>query len=99
MTVAARHRRNVWSTTYRAAVNAIGANLKALGLESRSQLLQMRALAALKGLRAGIVFIDPPYRLEEEYGAALEVLGRHPPAEAIVQHDVRLKLEERYGAL
>ena len=82
-----------------AAVNVIRANLKALGLEPRSQLLQIRALAALASLRAGIVFIDPPYRLEKEYGAALDILGRRPPAEVIVQHDVRHKLDERYGAL
>ena len=83
----------------RAAINVIRANLKALGLEPRSQLLQTKALAALSGLRADIVFIDPPYQMEKEYTAALEILGRRPLVEVIVQHDVRLQLEERHGAL
>ena len=45
------------------------------------------------------MFLDPPYDLEREYAAALELLARAPPALAVVQHSVRLALAESYGAL
>ena len=45
------------------------------------------------------MFLDPPYQLEKEYALALELLGSRPHGLVVVQHDVRLKLEESYGAL
>ena len=45
------------------------------------------------------MFLDPPYALEREYGSALAALAENPPQLAIVQHDVRLKLDEAYGSL
>jgi 16S rRNA G966 N2-methylase RsmD len=48
---------------------------------------------------AGIVFLDPPYDLEREYVAALELLAEEPPALVVAQHPVRLALAEAYGSL
>jgi len=83
----------------RNALTAIGANLKTLGLEGRAQILQAKARAALPAVKADIVFVDPPYRLEREYAAALEILGAGPAPLAILQHDIRLVLPETSGAL
>ena len=49
--------------------------------------------------RAGIVFLDPPYRLEGEYRDALDRLGENPPPLVLVQHDKRFRIAERYGGL
>jgi 16S rRNA (guanine966-N2)-methyltransferase len=83
----------------RAALGVIRENLKSLGLEDRARVLQARAAAVLPALRADIVFIDPPYRLEREYAVALDLLGAKPPGLVIAQHDVRLKLADSYGTL
>ena len=56
-------------------------------------------LLTLPRHRAGIVFLDPPYEPEREYGAALDLLGEAPPDLAVVQHSIRLPLADRYGAL
>ncbi|SRR5581483_2202849 len=83
----------------RAAVDVIRENLKSLGLETRARLLQGKASALAGAIRTDIVFLDPPYGLEREYEAALAKLSEKPPKLVIVQHDVRLKLREAYGAL
>ena len=91
--------RAIFAEQSRAAVNVLRQNLKSLDLEPRAQILQGRATALLGGIRADIVFLDPPYELEGEYETALAKLGARPPRLVIVQHDVRLKLEPSYGAL
>ena len=48
---------------------------------------------------ADIVFLDPPYDLEREYAAALELLAEAPPPLTVVQHSIRLALAEEQGAL
>jgi 16S rRNA (guanine966-N2)-methyltransferase len=83
----------------RAAVNVIRQNLKALEIETRTQVLQGRATALLGGIRADIVFLDPPYDLEAEYETVLTKIGAQPPKLVIAQHSVRLKLAESYGEL
>jgi 16S rRNA (guanine966-N2)-methyltransferase len=83
----------------RSATVVIRENLKTLGIEARGQVLNGRATALLKKVHSDIVFLDPPYALEREYGSAMAVLAQEPPPLAIVQHDVRLKLDEAYGSL
>ena len=56
-------------------------------------------LLTLPRYPAGIVFLDPPYDLEREYAAALDVLSETPPALTVVQHSVRLALAEEHGVL
>ena len=83
----------------RAALEAIRENLAALGLERRSTVVAGPALLNLSRRRAGIVFLDPPYDLEREYAAALDLLGEDPPELTVVQHSIRLPLAETYGKL
>jgi len=83
----------------RAAVHVLRQNLKSLDLEARAQVLHGRVSAFLSGIRADIVFLDPPYELAAEYETALTKLGAQPPKLVVVQHSVRLKLGESYGAL
>jgi 16S rRNA G966 N2-methylase RsmD len=48
---------------------------------------------------AEIVFLDPPYGLEREYPAVLELLAQAPPRLTVVQHSVRLALPDEQGPL
>ncbi|MBS1858891.1 MAG: 16S rRNA (guanine(966)-N(2))-methyltransferase RsmD [Acidobacteria bacterium] len=83
----------------RAALEAIRENLASLGLEARSTVAAGPVLQTLARCRAQIVFLDPPYPLEREYGAALDALGAEPPSLVVVQHSVRFEVSERYGSL
>jgi 16S rRNA (guanine966-N2)-methyltransferase len=83
----------------RAAANVIRENLRSLALEARAQVREGRALQTLKKIEADIIFLDPPYELVKEYAFALDLLSSGTASFVIVQHDVRLKLEESYGAL
>jgi 16S rRNA (guanine(966)-N(2))-methyltransferase RsmD len=82
-----------------AAVRAIRENLRSLEIADRAEVRQARATAMIPHIAADIVFLDPPYALENEYSSALELLGANPPALVIAQHPRRLKLAETYGAL
>lgn len=83
----------------RAAVEVIRDNLQTLGLENRAEVYTGKALWVLERLAADIVFLDPPYELEQEYGQILALLGAKHRGLVIVQHASRLALEEEYGAL
>lgn len=91
--------RAVFIEQNRDAVRVIRENLRSLGLVPRADVRQGRVLALASVIQADIAFLDPPYRLEQEYSAALEALGARPPALVIVQHEVRLPLAESYRAL
>ena len=91
--------RAVFIEQNRAAVGVIRVNLKSLGVEARARVLCGRVTALLGSLDADIVFLDPPYRMESQYPSTLSALGAKPPALVIVQHDVRLKLDEAHGTL
>ncbi|MDR3700106.1 MAG: 16S rRNA (guanine(966)-N(2))-methyltransferase RsmD [Candidatus Sulfopaludibacter sp.] len=83
----------------RAALEAIRENLAELGLESRATVLAGPVILTLERCQGNLVFLDPPYDLEREYGAALELLAQAPPSLAIVQHSTRFALAEEYGVL
>lgn len=83
----------------REAARVIRENLAALRLTARAQVSQGSVRALIPKIQADIVFLDPPYTIENEYAAALDLLGRHPPPLVIVQHSTRLKLGDAYGAL
>jgi 16S rRNA (guanine(966)-N(2))-methyltransferase RsmD len=83
----------------RQALEAIRENLAALGLEHRATVVPGPVLVTIPRRAAGIVFLDPPYDLEREYIAALELLAEEPPALVVAQHPVRLALAEAYGSL
>lgn len=83
----------------RAALEAIRQNLASLQVELRASVVAGPVLLTLESYSADIVFLDPPYALEREYGGALELLAQHPPALTIVQHGSRFLLPETQGAL
>ena len=83
----------------RTALAVLRENLSALGLESRSTVVPGRVLLTLLQYHAELVFLDPPYDREREYGEALDMLSQNPPALVVVQHSVRCPLGERYGQL
>ena len=56
-------------------MRVIRENLGSLGIEARAKVHEGRVTAILPRLEADIVFLDPPYPLENEYAAALELLG------------------------
>jgi 16S rRNA (guanine(966)-N(2))-methyltransferase RsmD len=84
---------------HRAALEAIRQNLASLGLEPRATVVAGPVLVTLPKQHADIVFLDPPYELEREYAAVLEVLAENPPAIVVVQHSVRFALGDVYGVL
>ncbi len=83
----------------RGAVAVIRENLAALGLESRAEVYTGKVATVLERVNADIVFLDPPYELEKEYGAVLTALGATHHSLVIVQHAARQALEEAYGNL
>ena len=83
----------------RAALEAIRENLASLAVERRATVAAGPVLQTLSRFQADIAFLDPPYPLEREYRAALDILGEAPPHLVIVQHSSRFTLEESYGAL
>lgn len=76
----------------KAALEAIRGNIASLGLGARATVIAGPVLKNLAGVRGDIVFVDPPYALEKEYAAALEVLRAAPPPLIVVQHSVRLAM-------
>jgi len=83
----------------RKALDAIRKNLAALGAEGRATVLAGKVLVTLERCPGGIVFLDPPYELAEEYRGVLDLLGAKPPELAIAQHSVHLTLKDEYGGL
>jgi 16S rRNA (guanine966-N2)-methyltransferase len=84
----------------RAAMRVIHENLKSLEIEGRAEVRHGRVAAVLlKITPADIVFLDPPYALEREYGGALEILGGGAAELVVVQHDKRVVLAESWGTL
>jgi 16S rRNA (guanine(966)-N(2))-methyltransferase RsmD len=83
----------------RHAIETIQANLKSLGIRGEGRIIKGPAALHLASVKADIVFLDPPYPLESEYQAAMEVLGANPPALVVVQHAVRFALPEKFDSL
>jgi 16S rRNA (guanine966-N2)-methyltransferase len=83
----------------RAALETIHRNLASLELEARATVVTGPVLLTLPRYSAGIVFLDPPYELEREYSAVLDLLSADPPELIVVQHSVRLELPVEKGAL
>ncbi len=82
-----------------AAVTMIRRNLESLGALDRAEVHQGKAAVLLERFPADIVFLDPPYSLEKEYEASLNVLGQMTPELVIAQHDSRYSPQEAYGGL
>jgi 16S rRNA (guanine(966)-N(2))-methyltransferase RsmD len=93
-------RRAVFIERSRGALAVLRENLAALGLEDESEVAAGKVTSLLDRYRnADIVFLDPPYPLEREYAASMEILGQAPPPLVVVQHASRFELSDRYGEL
>ena len=84
---------------HRKALEAIGQNLASLGVERRATGGAGPVLVTLPKQHADIVFLDPPYDLEREYAAVMEVLAETPPQIVVVQHSSRQALADVHGVL
>jgi 16S rRNA (guanine(966)-N(2))-methyltransferase RsmD len=84
---------------HRKALEAIGQNLASLGVERRATVVAGPVLVTLPKQHADIVFLDPPYDLEREYAAVMEVLAETPPQIVVVQHSSRQALADVHGVL
>ena len=92
------------------AIAAIRANLSSLGIHDGFQIETRRVSASLKRLAEqgqyfDIVFLDPPYKANEEYESAFGSLGTEAAvllrdeALVIAEHHRKEKLQEGYGKL
>jgi 16S rRNA (guanine966-N2)-methyltransferase len=92
-------RRCVFVEKNRAAVEVIRENLASLGIENRAEVYTGKTLTVLERVTADVAFLDPPYEMEKEYEAALNVLGASGNKLVIVQHSTRTALQPEYGHL
>ena len=92
----------------KAAAELIGKNLKSLEIESGFRILKAevgKALAQLEGsgVVADFVFLDPPYRMQEEYARTLSALAESEVVRAssvvIAEHEKRFDVGEAFGML
>jgi len=91
--------RAVFLEKSRPAVELIRHNLESLGLPDRTKVVRGSVLLMLPANPGDIVFIDPPYELEQEYAVALAALAANPPRLAVVQHSKHFHLADDYGPL
>src|SRR5207248_6697097 len=70
----------------RAALQALHENLASLKLEARATVVSGPVLLALDRQHADVVFLDPPYALEREYTASLDLLSQILPPLTVIQH-------------
>lgn len=83
----------------KSASDVIRENVALLGLGKQAEILNGRVLQYLPHRKPDVVFLDPPYELQNEYTESMAVLGAAPPALVIVQHSCRFGLAGEYGAL
>ena len=96
-----------------AALAVLRRNLEDLGLLREAVRVEKRGVGRfLRGLidkdgagRFGVVFLDPPYALGDEYSLALGLLGGEclsiltPGAVVVAEHRKKISLEASYGKL
>ena len=94
-------RRAVFLEKSRPALRALRENIAALEIGQRSDVQAGNAASLITRIEADIVFLDPPYPREREYGLCLDALGDEPRPLVIVQHASKFThhLAESYGKL
>lgn len=92
----------------KAAAELIAANLKSLEITAGFEIARNETAKALRhweaaGVLADFIFLDPPYRLRDEYAKALTSLAGskllRPPATVIAEHEKRFDPGLRFGRL
>jgi len=90
------------------ASDLIAANLKSLGIVTGFQIVRSEAVKALRQLDAAgnpadIVFLDPPYSMQEEYANTLAALAGSKLVQertlVIAEHEKRFDPGESFGEL
>ncbi len=88
------------------AVDLIRKNLAALGIEKGFELLRQdacRALGKLEKDSVDFIFLDPPYRMRDEYQRTLEGLGGSRRLRenglVIAEHDKKFDPGQSFGSL
>jgi 16S rRNA (guanine966-N2)-methyltransferase len=92
----------------KAATDLIAGNLKSLGIATGFQIVKSETRKALRqwdsaGVRADFVFLDPPYRLRDEYPKTLNALTGsklvNVSGTVIAEHEKRFDPGEVFGRL
>jgi len=89
------------------AVGLIKSNLASLGIKQGFRIIQQESSLAIaeldrQGVRPNIVFLDPPYRLEDSYRTTFEALAKSKlaaPAQVIAEHEERFDPGGKFGVL
>jgi 16S rRNA (guanine966-N2)-methyltransferase len=90
------------------AAELVWSNLQSLKVSSGFQIMKQDVLRGLRNLDTsgslpGFIFLDPPYRLENEYRATLEFLETsallRPETLVIAEHQKRFDPGDRFGRL
>jgi 16S rRNA (guanine966-N2)-methyltransferase len=90
------------------AATTIEKNLRSLQISTGFRIIRMEVRGALRrltdqGYPADVIFIDPPYRLQDAYRETLEALERTPLVRAstivVAEHDRKLDPEAGFGEL
>lgn len=90
------------------AADAIRKNLQSLGVGGGYQIIRQELPRAIRGIEADrvaadVVFLDPPYRMKEEYLRTLEALAQTtliaPTSVVIAEHDKQFDPGETFGSL
>jgi 16S rRNA (guanine966-N2)-methyltransferase len=90
------------------AAELIGVNLKSLGIVSGFQIAKVETTKALRqwesaGIVADFVFLDPPYRLRDDYPKTLTALAGstllRESSVVIAEHEKRFDPGEEFGRL
>ena len=91
-----------------AAAETIRNNLENLGIVGGFRIVRQELPQALwrierDGVTADVVFIDPPYRMQDAYGKTLEALAKSsligPTSAIVAEHDKKFDPGEEFGAL
>jgi 16S rRNA (guanine966-N2)-methyltransferase len=92
----------------KAATGLIAANLKSLGIASGFQIVKSETAKAVRqwdsaGVSANFIFLDPPYRLRDEYAKTLVALAESQlltvSITVIAEHEKRFDPFAEYGRL
>ena len=92
----------------KAAADLIAENLKSLGVKDGFQIVKFETVRALlhlerEGVTPDFVFLDPPYRMRDEYDQALARLGSsrllRASSAVIVEHEKRFDPGEAHRTL
>jgi len=90
------------------AAELIEKNLRSLKIDAGFQILKQDSIRAInslasKSVQADFIFLDPPYRMEQSYRQALEVLGNSSvlklSAIAIAEHHKKFDPGEKFATL